>query len=88
MERLVSFKVDPARFEVMKEINARSYRNFKAEQPYQHAVYHLALLLTENAWTKAELQEAAQGNQNAHLKNPLTLQICAICLIDSPVLIH
>lgn len=36
----------------------RALKNFNAEQPYQHAVYYLALLLTEHAWTKQELIDA------------------------------
>lgn len=36
----------------------RALKNFNAEQPYQHAVYYLALILTEHAWTKQELIDA------------------------------
>lgn len=36
----------------------RSLKNFMAEQPYQHAVYYLAVLLAEQAWVKDELLEA------------------------------
>ncbi|XP_068182629.1 insulin-degrading enzyme isoform X2 [Antennarius striatus] len=36
----------------------RSLNNFRAEQPHQHAMYYLRLLMTEVAWTKDELREA------------------------------
>ncbi|XP_075010850.1 insulin-degrading enzyme isoform X5 [Calonectris borealis] len=36
----------------------RSLNNFRAEQPHQHAMYYLRLLMTEVAWTKDELKEA------------------------------
>ncbi|KAJ9600258.1 hypothetical protein L9F63_009434, partial [Diploptera punctata] len=36
----------------------RGLKNFEAEQPYQHAVYYLAVLLAEQAWTKEELLAA------------------------------
>uniref|UniRef100_A0A8C9L9A5 Insulin-degrading enzyme n=1 Tax=Pavo cristatus TaxID=9049 RepID=A0A8C9L9A5_PAVCR len=35
-----------------------SLNNFRAEQPHQHAMYYLRLLMTEVAWTKDELKEA------------------------------
>lgn len=38
----------------------RSLKNFAAEQPYQHAVYYLAVLLTEHSWTKEELLAATK----------------------------
>lgn len=36
--------------------------NFAAEQPYQHAVYYLAVLLTEHSWIKQELLAATERN--------------------------
>lgn len=60
LNQLFNFRVDPKRFEILKEDYIRSLKNFKAEQPYQHAVYYLALILTENAWSKGELLDAIQ----------------------------
>jgi insulysin len=57
---MFNFTVDEKRFEILKEQYVRGLKNFKAEQPYQHAVYYLALLLTENAWTKQELIDATE----------------------------
>lgn len=37
----------------------RTLKNFSMEQPYQHAVYYLTVLLTEHSWTKKELLAAA-----------------------------
>lgn len=50
----------------------RGLKNFEAEQPYQHAVYYLAVLLAEQAWTKEELLAAADGNliKFLRVKNP------------------
>ncbi|KAI4457948.1 nardilysin [Holotrichia oblita] len=58
MDKLTNFKVDPKRFEIYKENYIRSLKNFAAEQPYHHAVYYLAVLLTEHSWTKQELLAA------------------------------
>ncbi|EZA60071.1 insulin-degrading enzyme isoform X2 [Ooceraea biroi] len=58
MDRMVNFNIDPKRFEILKENYIRSLKNFAAEQPYQHAVYYLAVLLAEQVWTKDELLEA------------------------------
>ncbi|XP_045464651.1 insulin-degrading enzyme [Harmonia axyridis] len=60
IERLTSFKVNPKRFEIYKENYIRNLKNFNAEQPYQHAVYYLAVLLTEHSWTKQELLAATE----------------------------
>lgn len=40
---------------------ARGLKNFEAEQPYQHAIYSIALCLFERAWSKTELLEALDG---------------------------
>ncbi|KAG5874566.1 hypothetical protein JTB14_019568 [Gonioctena quinquepunctata] len=58
MEKLTSFKIDPKRFNIVKENYIRNLKNFEAEQPYQHAVYYLTVLLTEHSWTKQELLSA------------------------------
>ncbi|CAH0553954.1 unnamed protein product [Brassicogethes aeneus] len=58
IEKLVNFKIDPKRFAIYKENYIRNLKNFNAEQPYQHAVYYLSVLLTEHAWTKQELLAA------------------------------
>ncbi|CAG9815290.1 unnamed protein product [Phaedon cochleariae] len=58
MEKLANFKIDPKRFEIIKENYIRNLKNFDAEQPYQHAVYYLTVLLTEHSWTKLELLAA------------------------------
>lgn len=39
----------------------RGLKNFEAEQPYQHAIFYLAVLLAEQAWTQDELLAAADG---------------------------
>lgn len=58
IEQMFVFNFCPKRFAIIREQLHRSLRNFNAEQPYQHAVYYLALLLTEHAWTKQELIDA------------------------------
>uniref|UniRef100_A0A1Y1LI14 Insulin-degrading enzyme n=1 Tax=Photinus pyralis TaxID=7054 RepID=A0A1Y1LI14_PHOPY len=60
IEKLTNFKVDPKRFEIFKENYIRTLKNFAAEQPYQHAVYYLTVLLTEHSWTKRELLAATE----------------------------
>lgn len=58
IDRMIHLKIDPKRFEILKENYIRNLKNFAAEQPYQHAVYYLAVLLAEQAWMKEELLEA------------------------------
>uniref|UniRef100_A0A8D8HZA3 Insulin-degrading enzyme n=1 Tax=Culex pipiens TaxID=7175 RepID=A0A8D8HZA3_CULPI len=59
LDNLYNFKIDEKRFDILKEQYVRNLKNYNAEQPYQHAVYYLALLLTEQAWSKQELIDAA-----------------------------
>ncbi|XP_046427439.1 insulin-degrading enzyme isoform X1 [Neodiprion fabricii] len=58
IDRMVSFRIDVQRFDIIKENYIRGLKNFDAEQPYQHAVYYLAVLLAETVWTKDELLDA------------------------------
>ncbi|BFF98691.1 insulin-degrading enzyme [Drosophila madeirensis] len=60
LDHLFDFRVDEKRFDILKEEYVRSLKNFKAEQPYQHSIYYLALLLTENAWANVELLDAME----------------------------
>lgn len=58
IEKMFNFEFDVKRFEIMKEQYIRGLKNFSAEQPYQLAIYYLAVILTEQAWTKKELIDA------------------------------
>ncbi|KAK6481984.1 insulin-degrading enzyme-like isoform X1 [Huso huso] len=58
VEKMATFEIDEKRFDIIKEAYMRSLNNFRAEQPHQHAMYYLRLLMTEVAWTKDELKEA------------------------------
>lgn len=60
LDSLFKFKIDNKRFGIYKEQYIRGLNNFKAEQPYSHAIYYLALLLSEVSWTKSELLQAAE----------------------------
>ncbi|XP_051946151.1 insulin-degrading enzyme-like isoform X2 [Xyrauchen texanus] len=58
IEKMAMFEIDEKRFDIIKEAYMRSLNNFRAEQPHQHAMYYLRLLMTEVAWTKDELRDA------------------------------
>ncbi|XP_056616513.1 insulin-degrading enzyme isoform X2 [Triplophysa dalaica] len=58
IEKMTTFEIDEKRFDIIKEAYMRSLNNFRAEQPHQHAMYYLRLLMTEVAWTKDELRDA------------------------------
>ncbi|XP_052006839.1 insulin-degrading enzyme isoform X2 [Xyrauchen texanus] len=57
IEKMATFQIDEKRFDIIKEAYMRSLNNFRAEQPHQHAMYYLRLLMTEVAWTKDELRD-------------------------------
>lgn len=60
LDKLFNFEIDEKRFEIMYEQYLRGLKNFDTEQPYQLAIYQLAVILTEQAWTKRELIDAMQ----------------------------
>lgn len=60
LEDMYNFQIDEKRFDILKEQYIRNLKNYNAEQPYQHAVYYLALLLSEQAWSKQELIDASE----------------------------
>uniref|UniRef100_A0A1S4H4P4 Insulin-degrading enzyme n=1 Tax=Anopheles gambiae TaxID=7165 RepID=A0A1S4H4P4_ANOGA len=60
LDNMFNFKIDRRRFEILKEQYIRGLKNYQTEQPYQHAIYYLALLLTEQAWTRQELLDSTQ----------------------------
>lgn len=64
LEKMFNFEVDEKRFEVMCEQYLRGLKNFSKEQPYQLAIYYLAVILTEQAWTKKELIESMSRKLN------------------------
>ena len=39
----------------------RTLQNFRAEQPHQHAVYYVSVIMSEVAWTKDELLATVEG---------------------------
>lgn len=61
----------------------RSLNNFRAEQPHQHAMYYLRLLMTEVAWTKDELREALDGETLLPISHSLKLLLesLPLCLV-------
>uniref|UniRef100_A0A3P9HS55 Insulin-degrading enzyme n=1 Tax=Oryzias latipes TaxID=8090 RepID=A0A3P9HS55_ORYLA len=68
VEKMASFEINERRFDIIKEAYMRSLNNFRAEQPHQHAMYYLRLLMTEVAWTKDELKEALDDVSLPRLK--------------------
>lgn len=61
VKKLTSFKADPTRFEMQKDIVERNYVNFGKGQPYQHAVYHLSYMLEEPRWHISEYVKCIRG---------------------------
>ena len=70
MDKLTAFKVDPARFAILKELYARGLKNFQAEQPHQHAVYYNSVLLSDRVWHKEELIQVS----NETVKSGLVME--------------
>ncbi|XP_064631223.1 insulin-degrading enzyme-like isoform X2 [Lineus longissimus] len=60
IEKFTSFDIDPKRFQILKEVYGRGLKNFKAEQPHQHALYYTTVVVMEQIWTKDELLEALE----------------------------
>ncbi|XP_060860075.1 insulin-degrading enzyme-like [Metopolophium dirhodum] len=53
--KLLAFKIDPKRLEIIKEEKIRELNNIKMEQPYLSAMRYSSLILSEVAWSPFEL---------------------------------
>ena len=76
MDKMTQFTVDQRRFAVHKENLARQLKNFRADQPYKHALYFMGVLLVQPCWTNAEMEEAIEGEnpmEHGPLFNHLSL---------------
>jgi secreted Zn-dependent insulinase-like peptidase len=60
IQKLTNFRVDPTRFDVLKELYIRLLRNIKKEQPYTHAIYNTNIILCENQWTIEQILACAE----------------------------
>ena len=61
IEKMSQFTINPKRFDAFKELLTRELHNFRAEQPYSHAVYYGDVLMDNVVWTKEEMAEALAG---------------------------
>ena len=61
MSKLARFTLDSKRFDIFKEMMLRRLRNFKAEQPYTHAMYYCEVILQSVIWTRQQLADALEG---------------------------
>ncbi|KAK0157498.1 hypothetical protein PV328_011239 [Microctonus aethiopoides] len=59
IHRMVNLTIDKQRFNILTQYYIRSLKIFKAEQPYEHAIYYFSLLLAERIWTIDELLDAS-----------------------------
>jgi len=60
INKMVTFEIDPKRYEIIKEKYHRALVNFKADQPHQHAIYYTSVLMAEQMWTKEELLKSLE----------------------------
>jgi len=58
---MVNIKVEPQRFEIMKEKVKRSLQNFRREVPYQMVHFGVTYLTAEYQWNKDELLSCIDG---------------------------
>ena len=78
---------------ILWEQYIRNLKNFRAEQPHQHAVYYTNALAAEQFWTKDELLEATDGkclpfvvHRDTGYLNTVTLQSAVWILIHISLL--
>lgn len=69
LEKMTTFKINPQRFEIMKESYERSLRNSFKEQPHQQAVYYNNLILGEREWPREELLDELDDISVAELQH-------------------
>uniref|UniRef100_A0A674PH63 Insulin-degrading enzyme n=1 Tax=Takifugu rubripes TaxID=31033 RepID=A0A674PH63_TAKRU len=88
VEKMATFEIDEKRFDIIKEAYMRSLNNFRAEQPHQHAMYYLRLLMTEVAWTKDELREALDGETFKSFLTPSKSALGMMQMVEDTLIEH
>jgi len=58
IEKILTFKINPLRFEILKEERIRDLKNIAMEQPYHSAMRYNSIILSEDGWTPNELLAA------------------------------
>ena len=58
VKMMKEMKVDPARFQDIKEQLERTYKNWNMESPHQHAMYYVNYITQEALWHQQEKLEA------------------------------
>ncbi|CAH1739015.1 unnamed protein product [Aphis gossypii] len=58
IDKLLTFKIDPLRFEILKEEKIRDLKNIDMEQPYHSAMRYNSIILSEDAWDPKDLLAA------------------------------
>ncbi|XP_078036268.1 insulin degrading metalloproteinase isoform X2 [Augochlora pura] len=58
LDKMINLKIDPKRFEALKENYIRSLKNSYTDPPYVRACYYLTVLLSEQVWMEDELLKA------------------------------
>lgn len=58
IEKILTFKINPLRFEILKEERVRDLKNIAMEQPYHSAMRYSSIILSEDGWTPNELLAA------------------------------
>ena len=69
LEKMTSLKVNPQRFNILKECYQRNLINYEAEQPFKHAIYYMTHLISEKGWTKKQLLNTLNDFSIEELQN-------------------
>ncbi|KYN43148.1 Insulin-degrading enzyme [Trachymyrmex septentrionalis] len=88
MDRMINFKVDPKRYEILKEKYIRDLKNLAAEKPDRRAIRYLTDLLTKKTWLDEELLEATTYLNVEGLQQFIPQLFCNVhveCLIHGNV---
>jgi insulysin len=59
--RMRHLVIKKERFDVQKDALARQLRNWRLNEPSEHAIYYTSYLLTARYWTNEELEKALEG---------------------------
>lgn len=61
MEKILTFKVDPKKFDIKKEYRVRDLKNFETWSPCVQGSHFMESALKEKFWTNQELLQVADG---------------------------
>ncbi|KAF7722305.1 Insulinase (Peptidase M16) [Apophysomyces ossiformis] len=85
IHRMKYLRVEPERFNIIKDQARRDNKNFSLEAPYQHAQYYLSYMIREKMWT---YDDWATELEDIHLQDVVSFYPSILSHLHIEALVH